>query len=268
LTTMPSEHVHYDVLSEAAHSLVDVAGQALLKTTYPFASPSSLRRRARPSAVSALEQAFAPQRRPQRTIVGALSAAAGVADNNEVSSSVGQLWRDGWRCERDVAQHQLRFIREAPPGQGPSGEIGSLRSYADFAQVLMEWYAIQILAVSPSALTSALPAHALSKHLQAGVLQYDAGLPGTLEHGGLPKLLGQAPSEPVVLPLAEPLSSAVHEPVASPVRTKTEAVRAVKRSRFFAPPQQGSGQASAPASYMSSSGHGNDGLGLGADGGG
>lgn len=223
---MPSENVQYAALSDAARRLVDIAGVALQRTSYPFASPASLRRRARNAAVSALEQAFAPQRRPQRTILGAFGISSGAAENDEVSSSVGQLWRDGWRCERDAAQHCLNFVRDA--GHGLSGEITGLRSYADFAHVLMEWHEAQA--------APALPVHHTVR--------------AELEDKVLPIVEEQAPEKP---PLA--VDSQAGE--ASSL-TDTIPARPLKRSRFF-----GSFKGSASLCGM-----GHDGLGVTADAGG
>lgn len=119
--------------------LVALAGLALQRTSYSFAlSPGGKYT----AAVAALERSLMEQRTPQRTIAAAFGGASGSnsAVNDEVISSVGQLWREGWRCKREQAQHCVRFFREAPRGAGPSGEIMGLRSFADFAHVLAEWH--------------------------------------------------------------------------------------------------------------------------------
>mmetsp|Transcript_64022 Transcript_64022/g.113880 ORF Transcript_64022/g.113880 Transcript_64022/m.113880 type:complete len:215 (+) Transcript_64022:42-686(+) len=140
---MPTDHVSYATLSQASQGLVAAAGEELLKSSFSFdALPGPGGKNRFTKASTALEQSFSVQRRPQRTIFASLGASASEASNDEVASSVGQLWRAGWRCDRDVAQHCLRFVREARDGlDGPFGEISGLRSYADFVLVLMEWHA-------------------------------------------------------------------------------------------------------------------------------
>jgi len=133
---MPTDWVSYVNLTESAQHLVAVAGRALQQTTYEFAVPGGTKFQL---AVDSLEHSFARQHAPQRTIV-ALFGQSKAAANDEKMSSVGQLWRDGWRFERFAAQHCIKFSREAAPGAGPSGEIAHLRSYADFACVLGEWH--------------------------------------------------------------------------------------------------------------------------------
>lgn len=133
---MPTEWVSYATLIESAQHLVAVAGRALQETTYEFALPTGVKFEL---AVHSLEHSLARQQVPQRTIA-AVFGQCKFASNDEKMSSVGRLWRDGWRFERFSAQHCIKFTREAPPGAGPSGEIAGLRSYADFACVLGEWH--------------------------------------------------------------------------------------------------------------------------------
>mmetsp|Transcript_36440 Transcript_36440/g.66759 ORF Transcript_36440/g.66759 Transcript_36440/m.66759 type:complete len:208 (-) Transcript_36440:150-773(-) len=134
---MPSEGVTFDSLAAEAQLLVEAAGRVLEKTTYPFHGTVESRTSC---AVTALEHTFCKQRVPQRTIAAALSGEISNV-NDEVVSSIGVLWREGWRCERDVAMHSLRFIRTVHHGSpGPSGEIVGLRSYVDFAFVLGQWF--------------------------------------------------------------------------------------------------------------------------------
>ncbi|CAE8600021.1 unnamed protein product, partial [Polarella glacialis] len=142
----------YAALNEASRALVVAAGCELQRTSYDFGAQRAGRSYRYAAAASALEQSLARQRLPQRTIGAALGANSAAlycaATNDEVASSVGQLWRAGWRCERDVAQHLVRFLREAREGvdSGPFGEIIGLRSFADFVLVLKEWHAEQVLA--------------------------------------------------------------------------------------------------------------------------
>mmetsp|Transcript_22672 Transcript_22672/g.51829 ORF Transcript_22672/g.51829 Transcript_22672/m.51829 type:complete len:193 (+) Transcript_22672:38-616(+) len=132
---MPSEGVTFASLAKEAQLLVTAAGEALVKTTYPFAGSAESN-----CGATALEQTFCKQRAPQRTIAAALSGEV-CSINDEVVSSVGALWRDGWRCERDSAQHCIRFIREVPQcSLAASGEIAGLRSFVDFAFVLGQWF--------------------------------------------------------------------------------------------------------------------------------
>lgn len=137
---MPTKSVSYASLSTGAQALVAVAGRALQQTSYTF---SAAGRGGHAAVTAALEQSIMQKCVPQRSIASVFAASAGTSctSSNHVVSSVGQLRRDGWRCEQDVAQHCLRFSREAHCG--PSGEIEGLRSWADFAHVLQQWHATE-----------------------------------------------------------------------------------------------------------------------------
>lgn len=141
---MPTNSVSYATLTGSAQMLVAAAGTELLRTSYVFrVSPGGKYT----AAIAALERSLMEQRMPQRTIASAFgrktfgaSSGTARAENDEVISSVGHLWRDGWRIKKDAAQHCVRFIREVSPGAGPCGEIVGLRSFADLAHVLAEWH--------------------------------------------------------------------------------------------------------------------------------
>merc|ERR1719468_326420 len=132
---MPSEAVAFSALGPGCQALVAQAGRVLLRTTFWSADAAAGAKFAQ--AAKAVELSLAPQRAPQRTI-GAMLKDVNTM-NDEVVSSIGQLWRDGWRCVKDAEQHRLRFMRAAC--HGPSGELVNIRSYQDFVCVLRGWHA-------------------------------------------------------------------------------------------------------------------------------